>query len=61
MKYMQSQNVSHSSAYGIGKKLDLLNKHGRGATLQGKATANSNDFRIHFITDSVQNLTDVPL
>ena len=42
------------------KKLDLLNKHGRGTTLQGKTT-NNNDFCIHCITGSVQELTDVPL
>jgi hypothetical protein len=42
-------------------KPDLLNKHGRWVTLQRKTTTNNNDFRIHCITDSVQELTDVPL
>jgi hypothetical protein len=42
------------------KKLDLLNKYVRETTLQG-TTANNNDFCIHCVADSVQELKDVPL
>jgi hypothetical protein len=41
------------------KKLDVLNKHGRGNTLQG--TTAKNNFCIHCITDSIQELKDVAL